>query len=96
MKTHNPGELDLVVRRGGVIRVRRVTVANRLCDLELMQARTATLKIGSENVLVRGIVRHDDGSFTGRVYGRIPDAQTIVCNGDIVAFDEAHVFSYGD
>jgi hypothetical protein len=96
MKTHHSGELDLVLRRGGVIRVRRVTVAHRLCDLELMQARTATLKIGSENVLVRGIVRHDDGSFTGRVYGRIPDTQTIVANGDIVAFHEAHVFSYGD
>ena len=96
MKTHNPGELGLVLRRGGVIRVQRVTAAQPLCDLELIQARTATLKIGAECVLVRGIVRHENGSFTGRVYGRVPDAQATIANGDIVAFEEGHVFSYGD
>jgi hypothetical protein len=96
MKTHNSGELGLVLRRGGVIRVQRVAVAHPLSDLELVQARTATLKIGAECVLVRGIVRHEDGSFTGRVYGRVTEEQSIIANGDVVAFEEGHVFSYGD
>jgi hypothetical protein len=96
MKTHNAGELGLAVRRGGVMRVQRVAVAHPLCDLELAQAKTATLKIGTQSVLVRGIVRHPDGSFTGRVFGRIAESQSTVANGDVVAFQEAHVFSYGD
>jgi hypothetical protein len=99
MKTHNPGELRLALRRGGVVRVQRVAVSHPLCDLELGQAKTATLKIGAASVLVRGIVRHANGSFTGRVYG-FPSScdagQPALANGDIVAFEEAHVFSYGD
>ena len=96
MKTHNPEELGLVLRRGGVIRVQRVIAAQPLRDLELVEAKSATLKIGAECVLVRGIVHHEDGTFTGRVYGRVADAQSIIANGDIVAFEERHVFSYGD
>jgi hypothetical protein len=96
MKTHSAGELGLALRRGGVMRVQRVTAAHPLCDLELAQAKTATLKIGSESVLVRGIVRHSDGSFTGRVFGRIAASQTTLANGDVVVFEEGHVFSYGD
>ena len=96
MKSHNAGELGLALRRGGVVRVQRVTVSHPLCDLELAQAKTVTLKIGTDSVLVRGIARHGDGSFTGRVYGRLADANSTLTNGDVVAFEEGHVFSYGD
>ena len=78
------------------MRVQRVTAAHPLCDLELAQAKTVTLKIGTESVLVRAIVRRADGSFTGRVFGRVASAQSTLTNGDVIAFAEGHVFSYGD
>lgn len=99
MKTHSPGELRLDVRKGGVVRVQRVAIAEPLCNLQLAEAKSATLKIGGDGVCVRSIVRHADGTFTGRVYGlqAAPgDAQSALANGDTITFEEAHVFSYGD
>ncbi len=81
------------------MRVQRVAIAEPLCNLQLAEAKSATLKIGCENVCVRGIVRHADGSFTGRVYGLRPDPHatpSTLANGDLITFEEAHVFSYGD
>jgi hypothetical protein len=99
VKIHSPGELSLAVRRGGVVRVQRVAVAEPLCNLQLHEAKSAMLKMGAENIFVRGIVRQTDGSFTGRIYGLTPrtgDTQSGIGNGDTIAFDESHVFSYGD
>ncbi len=99
MKTHSPSELSLAIRRGGVVRVQRVAIAEPLCNLQLAEAKSATLKIGADSVCVRGIVRHADGTFTGRVYGLRPAAaepQPPLANGDTITFGEANVFSYGD
>lgn len=99
MKTHSPTELSLAVRRGGVVRVQRVAIAEPLCNLQLAEAKSATLKIGGDSICVRGIVRHADGTFTGRVYGlqaASGDTHSALANGDTISFEEAHVFSYGD
>jgi len=99
VKIHSSSELSLAVRRGGVVRVQRVAVAEPLCNLPLHEAKSAMLKMGTENVFVRSIVRQSDGSFIGRVYGLAPragEAQPGVGIGDTIAFEEAHVFSYGD
>jgi hypothetical protein len=97
--THTVGELGLAVRKGGVVRVRRVAITQPLCDLQLAVAKTATLKIGGENVVVRAIVRQADGSFIGRVCGVTvgrDGTQPLLANGDTIAFNETHVFSFAD
>jgi hypothetical protein len=97
--THTVSELGLAVRKGGVVRVRRVAITQPLCEIQLAEAKTATLKIGGENVVVRAIVRQADGSFVGRVCGvTVPSAgtQPLLANGDTIAFDETHVFSFAD
>jgi len=65
----------------------------------LADAESVTLRKGNERVLVRSVQHQAERSFVGEIYGFEPSCAVTFEGlrvGDVIAFDEAHVFGAND
>ena len=91
---HSATELKFSTRQGGDLPawVNNLAPRHRLRIWTLADAKNVTLRLGSENVLVR--VREQSNLFVGEIYGFEPSAGIAfrgMSVGDLIVFSEAHI-----